>query len=238
MFPDVLTLGRFSVLGRGQKLLLLVSVTAGLAFFFTRSFEPYPGSVVLKAMGVTPLALFALRTLTDRDGLVLGTSLIFSVGGDVFLGLNRQDFFVFGLASFLIAHLFYVFLFVRSMPIRLNASPLQKMGAGALVLYGVVMVIWLIPSLGDLVIPVIVYIAVITAMGVTAMLADFRAPWVAVGAVLFILSDSVIAVNKFKIEFEAASYLIWGMYYSGQYLIVMGFVREKLREEFVALPSF
>lgn len=238
MFPDALTLGRFSALGRGQKLLLLISVAAGVAFFLTRSFEPYPGSVVLKAMGVTPLALFALRTLTDRDGLILGTSLIFSVGGDVFLGLGREDFFVFGLGSFLIAHLFYIFLFIRSMPIRMNTSPLQKGGAAALILYSVVMIFWLLPSLGDLVLPVIVYIAVITAMGVAAVLADFRTAWVAAGAILFILSDSVIAINKFKIEFEAAAYLIWATYYSGQYLIVMGFVREKLREEWVALPSF
>lgn len=233
MFPDALTLGRFSVLGRGDKFLLLISLVAGTVFFFTRPFEPYTGSVIVKALGCTPLALFALRTLKDRDGLVLGTSLIFSVGGDVFLGLNREDFFVFGLGSFLIAHLFYIFLFIRSMPIRLNTSPLQKVGAGVLILYSVAMLAWMLPSLGDLAIPVVIYIGVITVMGVSALLAGFRTPWVLIGSVLFILSDSVIAINKFKLELAAAPYLIWGMYYTGQYLITMGFVREKLKEEWI-----
>lgn len=238
MFPNAITLGRFTALGRFEKLLLVISLIAGFGFLFTRSLEPYPGSVVVKALGVSPLALFTLRLLKDRDGLILGTSLIFSVGGDVFLGLNREDFFVFGLGSFLVAHLLYIFLFIRSMPMRLILSPLRKAGVTLLVLYSVIMLAWMLPSLGELAIPVIVYITVITGMGVSAALAGFRAPWVLVGSILFILSDSVIAVNKFKIPFAASAYLIWSMYYIGQYLIVMGYVREKIREGWVAHPAF
>lgn len=238
MLPNIVTLGRFPILSRMDRALLVISLLAGFGFFFGRFMEPYPGSVVVKALACSPLALFALRTIADRDGLILGTSLIFSVGGDVFLGLNREDYFVFGLASFLIAHVFYIVLFIRSMPLRLIVSPPQKIGVGLLLAYGVGMVIWLLPSLGPLMIPVILYIAVIMTMGVCAILAGFKAPWVALGSILFILSDSVIAITKFKIAFAAGPYLIWSMYYIGQYFIVMGFVREKYRGQWMVLPSF
>lgn len=237
MFPDVITLGRLPALGRFEKLLLAISLVAGFAFFFTRQLEPYTGSVVLKALGCSPLALFALRTITDRDGLILGTSLIFSVGGDIFLGLNREDYFVFGLGSFLIAHIFYIVLFLRSVPPGKSFSPLQKAGSGLLVAYGASMFAWMFSSLGELLVPVAFYVTVITAMGVASILAGFRAPWVVLGSILFILSDSVIAITKFKIALAAGPWLIWSMYYIGQYLIVIGFVREKLGEEDIARPA-
>jgi uncharacterized membrane protein YhhN len=238
MIADIATLGRFSILGRLDRALLFISLAAGFGYLFGRVFEPYPGSVVVKALGVSPLVFFALRTVKDRDGLILGTSLIFSVGGDVFLGLDRENFFVFGLASFLIAHVFYIVLFVRSWPMRLIVSPVQKILSGLILAFSASMVIWLWSSLDDLLVPVIIYIGVITAMGVCAVLAGFHAPWVVAGAVLFILSDAVIAITKFKIAFAAGPFLIWSMYYLGQYLIVVGYVREKFREEWVVQPSF
>lgn len=231
VMEETLTLGAIRRLHWSDRLLLYVSIGAAFFFLTTRQLEPYFGSVVIKALGVSPLAIFVLRNLTDRDGLLLATGLAFSVLGDVFLAIDPQNLFVFGLGAFLVGHLFYVALFARNFPFPMRVSRGKKMAVAGLGLYGVVMVAWLWPDMGDLRAPVAFYISVILAMGVCAVLAEFARRWIVIGALLFIFSDSVIAVEKFKLDFAASDYLIWATYYLGQYLIAMGFVRERLRSE-------
>jgi len=226
---ETLTLGAMRRLHWSDRVLIYVSIITALVFLAAKSAEPYFGSVIVKALGVSPLAIFILRNLTDRNGLILATGLTFSVFGDVFLAIDREKLFVFGLGSFLIGHLFYVALFVRSFPLPFKVSGKKKLAVAGLAFYGVVMVSWLWADLGELRAPVVVYISVILAMGVCCVLAKFKRPWVVAGALLFVFSDSVIAVEKFKIDFFLSDYMIWATYYSGQYLIAMGYTSERLR---------
>ena len=151
----------------------------------------------------------------------------------MFLGIDGEKLFVFGLASFLIAHLLYIVLFVRNRPKPVIASAGQKIIAALVMIFSAAMFAWLWPSLGDLKLPVAAYLCAITGMGVTATLAGFRVPWVVIGAMLFIASDSMIAVGKFKSPIEYGNYLIWITYYVGQLLITLGFIREKNRSQFL-----
>ena len=214
-----------------DKLLLALSLVCGVAYLFTRYLEPYPGSVVVKVLSVLPLALLASHSLRSRDGVILCASLLFSSLGDMFLALDANKLFVFGLGSFLIAHLLYVALFVRNWPKPLTASAAQKLLVALLILNSAAMFVWLRPSLGSLAAPVAAYLVAITAMGVAATLASLRTRWVVVGALLFILSDSLIAVDKFKTPVEQREYLVWSTYYAAQLLIAAGFLREKMRIE-------
>ncbi|HEX8185293.1 MAG TPA: lysoplasmalogenase [Blastocatellia bacterium] len=214
-----------------DKLLLGVSLACGIAYLIARALEPYPAGVIVKFFSVSPLALLAFRSLRSRDGLILGVSLLFSSVGDVFLALGAERLFVFGLGSFLIAHLLYIALFVRNWPKPFKSSAAQKRVVALLTLYSAAMLAWLWPGLGRLGLPVTVYLCAITAMGVTATLAGFQTRRVITGALLFILSDSLIAIDKFKTPVEYGDYLIWGTYYLGQLLIVTGFLREKMRAE-------
>ena len=214
-----------------DKLLLVVSLACGVAYLLARSLEPYTGNVIVKAFSVSPLALLAFHLLRNREGLILGASLLFSSLGDVFLAVDGEKLFVFGLGSFLIAHLLYVALFARNWPKPLTASKAQKLLVALLTIYSAAMLVWLWPSLGSLGLPVAVYLCAITAMGVAATLADFQTRWIVTGAVLFILSDSLIAIGKFKTPIAAGDYLVWGTYYLGQLLIAVGFLREKMRIE-------
>ena len=111
------------------------------------------------------------------------------------------------------------------------ASAGQKMLAALLMIFSAAMFAWLWPSLGDMKLPVAAYLCAITGMGVAATLAGFRAPWVIIGAMLFIVSDSMIAVGKFKSPIEYGNYLIWATYYVGQLFIALGFIREKHRSQ-------
>src|SRR5215470_17226816 len=97
-----------------DRLLVLASATSGAVYFFTTGLHPFPGSVFIKAMSILPLALLAFRLPGNTDGRILGASLLFSCLGDVFLGIDSRRLFLYGLGSFLIAHLLYIVLFTRS----------------------------------------------------------------------------------------------------------------------------
>jgi uncharacterized membrane protein YhhN len=64
-------------------------------------------------------------------------------------------------------------------------------------------------------------------MVISAILARFENPWVAVGAILFLISDSLLAVNKFKTPVPYRDFLVWSTYYAGQYGIAIGFLAAK-----------
>ena len=207
--------------------LLIVSVACGLAYLVTRGLPPVAGSVVVKGLSVAALALLAFRALRDRDGIALGVSLLFSSLGDVFLGLGDDRWFVFGLGSFLIAHLLYIGLFVRHWPTPFAASLKQKLLAVGLIAFSLAMFAWLWPGLGDMKIAVAAYLCALIGMGVTATFARFSGRLIVAGALLFILSDSMIAVGKFKSPVAYSHYLIWATYYIAQLCIALGFIREK-----------
>lgn len=214
--------------GSFERLLLLTSITCGLVYLATQSLRPYSGSVVIKQLAIFPLALLALRALRGADGLLLGLALAFSGLGDMFLGIEGENLFVYGLGSFLIAHLFYVALFTRNIPRPLDLGIWKKLLIFLLLAYSASVTMWLGPDLGPLAIPVIFYMSAISAMCLTAILAGFRTPFVVAGAVLFIISDSLIAINKFKMPVDYNNYLVWATYYIGQLAIATGFLREKL----------
>ncbi|HWX41180.1 MAG TPA: lysoplasmalogenase, partial [Blastocatellia bacterium] len=110
-----------------------------------------------------------------------------------------------------------------------KAGAVRRLIAVVVGAYTASMLIWLWPSLGDLRIAVVVYICVITGMGVMSLLAGFRSWIVPLGALLFMLSDSLIAVGKFKHPVRYDNYLIWCTYYVGQVCITMGVLRYRER---------
>ena len=89
------------------------------------------------------------------------------------------------------------------------------------------MFVWLWPSLAAMRLPVAVYLCALTCMAVTATLAGFRAWSVVIGAALFMLSDSLIAIGKFKSPVVYGDYIIWATYYAAQVFIALGFMRER-----------
>ena len=79
----------------------------------------------------------------------------------------------------------------------------------------------------ELFVPVLAYTVVISLMGIMAALRNGHVnsitfKWVLIGAILFILSDCVIAVNKFVIDFEYDAILNMALYLSGQFMIALG----------------
>jgi uncharacterized membrane protein YhhN len=238
---DSLTFGHLRRFGALDRTLLLLSITCSLFYLVTQSSQPYPGSVFLKMLSIAPMAVIASRALRepsasprgvewlrDRDNVILGMALAFSSLGDVLLDLDPERFFVRGLLAFLVAHFIYILLFVRNWVRPLRPKGWQLSLQAAILIYSMLLSHWLAPSLGAVAGPVMLYVCVITVMAVSAILAAFSKPWVYSGVILFLISDSIIAVSRFKSPVPLRDYLVWATYYLAQYGIAIGFLREKL----------
>jgi uncharacterized membrane protein YhhN len=83
----------------------------------------------------------------------------------------------------------------------------------------------LFPHLGALRVPVVAYMSVITTMGVSAAFASGRRLVLFAGASAFIVSDSVLAMDRFVTHFQLAFHVVMITYYLGQFFIVEAIVR-------------
>ncbi len=206
------------------RLPLYVSAISSAIYLASQNWQPFPGSVVIKGCAVGALALLALQVrAVARDARLLALALGLSAAGDVLLDLDPR-LFAFGLAAFLLAHLVYIALFTRNRARPFHPG-LPRVSAVLAILAGnTALASWIVPAVDGLAIPVVLYICAITAMVSLAILARFEKLWVPLGAVLFLISDSLLAVNKFKTAVPLHEYLIWTTYYLGQCGIALGFL--------------
>ncbi len=154
-------------------------------------------------------------------------ALIFSLAGDVLLMFQakKEIFFLLGLASFLIAHIFYI-IFFHHVRVRENVKSNPWLLV-IVVVYYATLISWLSPYLGEMKLPVRIYGIVISIMFMLAMhMLSIKnktaGSWMMWGALLFVISDSVLAINKFYQPFEAANVIIMLTYGLAQLFIVKG----------------
>lgn len=147
--------------------------------------------------------------------------LVFSLFGDIFLMLPK-DRFIPGLISFLIAHIFYIVAF--SLPHGF------QWGLFSLVIFLIYALFFfkaLLPFVpGALKIAVIIYGIALMVMGWQAMerwlsLQNIAALFAFSGAVFFIVSDSLLALNRFKTKFNSAQLMVLSTYFLAQWLIAL-----------------
>jgi uncharacterized membrane protein YhhN len=146
--------------------------------------------------------------------------LVFSAFGDFFLDYDRVNWFVFGLGSFLVAHLFYIF---SLKPFVAKSIVIKRLPIIAIYcVYGISMFSLIYSGLGELFIPVFVYMTVLLLMGVTTLLSEKTNTWLVIGGISFIFSDSLIGLDKFYQEIPYATLLIMSTYYFAQFSLVKG----------------
>lgn len=167
------------------------------------------------------------------SGRILLNALIFSWIGDVILIFAdiAEIYFILGLVSFLIAHITYCVLFNKQIigEIQIN-KVLFGLGSLVIAFYLTAIILVLMPNLGDLKIPVIVYAAVISTMLLFAFngYLIWKKPgalYIFLGAITFVISDSILAFDKFHAPIEKSSFFIMLTYLVAQYLIVVGIIR-------------
>ncbi len=182
---------------------------------------PFKGDFILKSLPVICLAILSLMFVPDVVGILLCIGFLFSAGGDTSLSFSGEKFFLGGLGSFLIAHIFYSIAFAQNISFTTESLPWIALWLAL----SIFMLFILFPKLGDMKIPVIVYIAVIFTMLVFATLWQGVHPQLLLlGAVLFALSDAMISIDKFLKPIAWSKYFIMTTYYAGQFLIYRAFI--------------
>jgi uncharacterized membrane protein YhhN len=168
-----------------------------------------------------------LTSITKGISRWILAALLFSLAGDALLMFEEKNsiFFLLGLSAFLLAHIFYIVFFHRvRVKEKVKSNPWLLVGVVA---YYAALITLLSPFLGDMKIPVLVYGIVISFMFMLAMHMLFiknksAGQWMMFGALLFVISDSVLAINKFYQPFEFAGILIMLTYGLAQLFIVEG----------------
>jgi uncharacterized membrane protein YhhN len=149
------------------------------------------------------------------------SALFFSFWGDVLL-LFKDQFFVFGLASFLLAHILYI---------KIVAEFIKKISLQKVFVVCLPFVVFLFSflyllkdTLDEMLIPVIIYGTVICSFGAISLLNYSQEKskvnlWLFLGTIIFIISDGLIAVHKFINPNEIYQICIMLTYIVAQYLI-------------------
>lgn len=203
----------------------LVAIAAGLGLL--------PGAVLFAAKPLTTVLLIvhAARRGADepvaRRWILVGLAL--SLVGDIALLWPKQGFLP-GLIAFLLAHLAYIAAFHRRARLGARWQPFAVYG---LIAAGVLIVLW--PGIpAALVLPVLLYVACLGSMAAQSAVVwrvargtagEALARSGAIGGALFMLSDALLAFNKFAAPLPMASLLVLGSYWAAQWFIA-GSLRE------------
>jgi uncharacterized membrane protein YhhN len=185
---------------------------------------PYVAGTIFKASSIVILSVIALLA----SSRLLAAGLLFGALGDALLAWS-PDTFLYGALAFLVGHLFYIALFLRS-GIGVGAvlkQPPRLLGALALIAAAFVMTSLLVPRDDAMFLPLSVYTGVLTLMA----LSSFTLPatrWLAMaGAVLFFISDGFVAWNMFHHDPDPTlafwrGFAGWMIYWAGQAAICFG----------------
>jgi uncharacterized membrane protein YhhN len=156
-------------------------------------------------------------------------ALVFSWFGDVFLLIDKHTggMFVYGLAAFLAAHVAYIWFFLRVRRINRAEKLPNALIFVVIAFYSSALFTFLLPFVGEMLVPVAVYAIALSAMLATSVAAfrfreqDFGRLCVA-GTLLFVVSDSILAISRFAFPFPTAPILVMVTYGAAQFLISEG----------------
>jgi uncharacterized membrane protein YhhN len=188
----------------------------------------------LKPALLLPLIIAAFTSTAFKNKLILGFALIFSWAGDTLLLFVFKDaiYFILGLVAFLIAHICYIVLFKKELKKEEGKITFKNPVLLIIFIYLAVLLTLLIPHLGGLTVPVIIYAIVISTMLYMAYLLSLHWPkpasiFLFTGAISFILSDSILAINKFYQPLPMAGFLIMATYLYAQWSLVKSCLKKQ-----------
>ena len=214
----------------GWLYLFFISLIADLAAVYLKNEMFVYVSKPIVVLSLILYFIFVTAGFKSRLTKMIIAALIFSWLGDILLMFEPKNgnFFIFGLVAFLIAHVFYIFFYSK---VR-NVEQV-RLKSGLIVLVAVYysgLIYLLYNYLGEMKIPVLIYGIVISTMFLFAIHMLFiknkeAGKLMMMGALFFVASDSILAINKFYQPFEYAGILTMLTYGFAQLLITLGAVR-------------
>lgn len=188
--------------------------------------KPLVWHYILKPLTTVAIILIALNygmPLNHFYSLLIVLGLLFSLAGDIFLMLPK-DRFILGLVSFLVAQILYAVAFIKF------ASDYSALLALPLIIYGGWMFYLLKPGLEKMMTPVAIYMLFILLMAWASLnlwwdTGQTFAVFAAIGATLFVISDSLLAWNRFRTSRASYRAIILGTYFVAQFLIAYSVIQ-------------
>lgn len=178
-----------------------------------------------------PFLMYLVYTFEDFPTKnILLTALLFSWIGDIILMFADKGelYFIFGLVAFLFSHIIYILVFNKQIKTEIHTNKFVFLaGIGVVLVYLIAMLSILLPSLGELKVPVIAYAIIISTMLLFAFEGSlyWQNPaniYILLGAIIFVASDSFLAINKFYTTLPLASFWIMTTYLIAQFCITSG----------------
>ncbi|MFT4096563.1 MAG: lysoplasmalogenase [Rhodoblastus sp.] len=205
-----------------MNILALLAALSGLVSIVAFQTDLWLLAAITKALTTIVIIVYAWRR-GGGDGYsrAIRAGLAASLAGDVFLLWPQQGFLP-GLVSFLIAHLLYLYAFTDGMRRGFALAPTL-----GYVAYAAIALAFLWAHVPDgLRLPVVVYIAALLAMAAAAASRASREPSdaglarvAAIGAALFVISDTTLAFNKFAGPIPFAGAMVLTTYWLAQWAI-------------------
>jgi uncharacterized membrane protein YhhN len=205
----------------GQFVLLASFV---VAVIYGGNWYPSDGiwPVLVKGSAVGLLAVFVLLSMQNFNHLLLFLALSASVAGDVLLAIPGENSFTRGLMAFLGAHVIFIMLYLKNRMLSEDITSLRVRLAALMWALAALAGYFLYPYLGNMMMPVFTYSIILAAMATTAIFSKFPIKLVGVGALLFVVSDTILGAQQFMTVPDYAGYIIWATYYLAQLLMMLG----------------
>lgn len=205
---------------------LVLSLLFAITYFFMMDGKVGGSWLALwKGAGVGFLAIYAVHRGRGRDGVLISIVMTLCALADVTI----QFSFLAGGAIFAIGHMVAIGLYVSNRRERTSGS--QKAAGVALLVTTPVLAGTLTYPLDNWWLAAL-YAALVGAMAGAAWTSRFPRYRVGVGALLFVVSDLVLfAQEAGHVSRDLSDWLVWPLYYSGQFLIATGVIQTIRKEE-------
>lgn len=206
-----------------KEFFVLILILSGAFYLAGHYFKKPLLKYVFKPLTTIIILIFAFLQAPQvsvhyREFILIG--LILSLMGDIFL-LWPEKQFVTGLVAFLLAHLVFILAIITDFGPYYDWQYLIP-----IVLYMVIYLWIILPRSGNLVFPVVVYAIVLMLFfwqtaGRAFYLAGNSSMDAFWGAGLFVISDSILAYNRFVKNFKSAEFFIILTYWAALYFIAL-----------------
>ncbi len=198
------------------KWALYAAIIAGISYLASPYVEMAPAAqIAWKGAGVSLLALFAALQAKDVDGWLISAVMACGAVGDVLLDAVGLET---GAIAFVAGHVIAIWLYTRHP--RKTLSPSQRALALIIVPLSMAIAYMMMRDIG-----IAVYKAFVAIMAATAWISAFPRYRTGIGAMMFLASDLLIFAVLGPLEGVSwVSPTIWGLYFGGQVLIVLGVI--------------
>ncbi len=197
-------------------------------FVISTLVKPYPLSWAIKLLPMLLLMGLAWQQLGfEKENKYFLLGLAFSICGDFILDYDGNNWFIFGLGAFFIAHIFYI---ASLKPYTKSLFQVKYLIVLSLYLaYGGIMLTLLAAGLGEMFVPVLAYMSILLFMALTTVVSEKSNIWLVLGGMSFVISDSLIGFDKFYMEIDHSHFYVMITYYFAQFALLNGFIKAKIR---------